>query len=57
MLFSISNYFFLFSNEYKVVLHLKEFDNSWYEDFLIERRKLMASKIKQAFEILKNNTN
>ncbi len=26
-----------------------------YEDFLIERRKLMATKIKQAFEILKKN--
>lgn len=26
-----------------------------YEDFLIERRKLMAAKIKEAFDILKNN--
>ena len=26
-----------------------------YEDFLVERRKLMAAKIKQAFEVLKNN--
>lgn len=26
-----------------------------YEDFLVERRKLMASKIKEAFDILKNN--
>lgn len=26
-----------------------------YEDFLVMRRKLMAAKIKQAFEILKNN--
>ena len=30
-------------------------ENMPYEDFLIERRKLMAVKIKQAFEILKNN--
>ena len=30
-------------------------ENMPYEDFLIERRKLMAAKIKQAFEILKNN--
>ena len=28
-----------------------------YEVFLIERRKLMALKIKQAFVILKNNIN
>ena len=26
-----------------------------YEDFLVERRKLMAAKIKAAFEILKKN--
>lgn len=26
-----------------------------YEDFLVERRKLMAAKIKEAFDILKNN--
>lgn len=32
-------------------------ENMSYEDFLIERRKLMATKIKQAFEILKNNAN
>lgn len=30
-------------------------ENMPYEDSLIERRKLMAAKIKQAFEILKNN--
>ncbi len=30
-------------------------ENMSYEDFLIERRKLMASKIKEAFYILKNN--
>ncbi len=30
-------------------------ENMNYEDFLAERRKLMAAKIKQAFEILKNN--
>ena len=30
-------------------------ENMPYENFLIERRKLMAAKIKQAFEILKNN--
>ena len=28
-------------------------ENMAYEDFLIERRKLMAAKIKAAFEILK----
>ena len=28
-------------------------ENMPYEDFLIERRKLMAAKIKAAFEILK----
>lgn len=32
-------------------------ENMSYEDFLIERRKLMAAKIKHAFEILKNNAN
>ena len=32
-------------------------ENMSYEDFLVERRKLMATKIKQAFEILKNNAN
>lgn len=26
-----------------------------YEDFLVARRKLMATKIKQAFEVLRNN--
>lgn len=26
-----------------------------YEDFLVERRKMMAAKIKEAFDILKNN--
>ena len=26
-----------------------------YDEFLIERRKLMAAKIKKAFEILKSN--
>lgn len=26
-----------------------------YEDFLVERRKLMAAKIKEAFDVLKNN--
>jgi len=30
-------------------------ENMPYEDFLIERRKLMAMKIKRAFEILKSN--
>lgn len=30
-------------------------ENMNYEDFLVERRKLMAAKIKQAFEILKKN--
>lgn len=30
-------------------------ENMSYEDFLIERRKLMATKIKAAFEILKVN--
>ena len=30
-------------------------ENMPYEDFLVERRKLMAAKIKQAFEVLKNN--
>lgn len=29
--------------------------NMQYEDFLVERRKLMAAKIKEAFEILKKN--
>jgi len=29
--------------------------NMKYEDFLVERRKLMAAKIKEAFEILKKN--
>lgn len=31
VLFSISNYFLRFSNEYKAVHQLKEFDNNWYE--------------------------
>lgn len=30
-------------------------ENMPYEDFLVERRKLMAAKIKQAFEMLKKN--
>lgn len=30
-------------------------ENMQYEEFLVERRKLMAAKIKQAFEILKKN--
>lgn len=30
-------------------------ENMPYEDFLIERRKLMAAKIKAAFEQLKKN--
>ena len=30
-------------------------ENMLYEDFLVERRKLMAAKIKQAFELLKKN--
>ena len=29
-------------------------ENMLYEDFLVERRKLMAAKIKEAFESLKN---
>ncbi|MBQ7524918.1 MAG: hypothetical protein IJT09_00635, partial [Abditibacteriota bacterium] len=32
-------------------------ENMSYENFLIERRKLMAAKIKQAFELLKGNAN
>lgn len=31
VLFSISNYFLRFSNEYKTVHQLNEFDNNWYE--------------------------
>ena len=31
VLFSISNYFLRFSNEYKMVHQMKEFDNNWYE--------------------------
>lgn len=31
VLFSISNYFLRFSNEYKAVHQLKEFENNWYE--------------------------
>ena len=31
VLFSISNYFLRFSNEYKTVHQLKDFDNNWYE--------------------------
>ena len=31
VLFSISNYFLRFSNEYKKVHGVKEFDNNWYE--------------------------
>lgn len=30
-------------------------ENMTYEDFLAARRKLMAAKIKQAFEVLKGN--
>lgn len=30
-------------------------ENMPYEDFLVERRKLMAAKIKQAFDLLKKN--
>ena len=30
-------------------------ENMQYDDFLIERRKLMAAKIKDAFEVLKSN--
>ena len=30
-------------------------ENMEYEEFLIERRKLMAAKIKEAFEFLKEN--
>lgn len=30
-------------------------ENMGYEQFLVERRKLMAAKIKQAFEVLKRN--
>ncbi len=30
-------------------------ENMDYEQFLVERRKLMAAKVKQAFEVLKNN--
>lgn len=32
-------------------------ENMQYEDFLVERRKLMAAKIKDAFDVLKNNIN
>ncbi len=31
ILFSISNYFLRFSNEYKRIHNVKEFDNNWYE--------------------------
>ena len=31
VLFSISNYFLRFSNEYKTVHRVKEFENNWYE--------------------------
>ena len=31
ILFSISNYFLRFSNEYKKIHDVKEFDNNWYE--------------------------
>lgn len=30
-------------------------ENMDYETFFVERRKLMAAKIKQAVEVLKNN--
>lgn len=30
-------------------------ENMSYEDFLVERRKLMAARIKEAFEQLRNN--
>lgn len=33
----------------------REWENMPYEEFLVERRKLMVAKIKQAFDILKNN--
>lgn len=45
------------------ILHMEQenalphgWENMPYEVFLIERRKLMAAKIKQAFEVLKKNT-
>lgn len=31
VLFSISNYFLRFSNEYKKIHNVKEFENNWYE--------------------------
>ena len=34
---------------------LHGWENMRYEDFLVERRKLMAAKIKQAFDLLKKN--
>lgn len=44
------------------ILHMEQenalphgWENMPYEDFLVERRKLMAAKIKQAFEVLKKN--
>ena len=44
------------------IIHMEEenalphgWENMPYEEFLIERRKLMAAKIRQAYEILKNN--
>lgn len=44
------------------ILHMEEenalphgWENMSYEDFLVERRKLMAAKIKAAFELLKKN--
>ena len=44
------------------ILHMEEenalphgWENMPYEEFLIERRKLMAAKIRQVYEILKNN--
>lgn len=44
------------------ILHMEEenalphgWENMPYEDFLVERRKLMAAKIKQAFDLLKKN--
>ena len=44
------------------ILHMEEenalphdWENMPYEEFLIERRRLMAAKIKQAYEKLKRN--
>lgn len=32
-----------------------EWEHMQYEEFLVERRKLMAARIKEAFQILKRN--